>query len=72
MSEPKLWDPGFIIMIILAALGILIYLISRILDRRSELLPKQKGGGCENTNTNTNIVLAFISVFIIYKIFTSY
>lgn len=72
MSEPKLWDLGFIMMIVLFGLIFLIYSISRILDRRSKLLPKQKGGGCENTNTNTNIVLAFISVFIIYKIFTSY
>lgn len=70
MSEPKLWDLGFIMMIVLFGLIFLIYSISRILDRRSKLLPKQKGGGCENTKTN--IVLAFISVFIIYKIFTSY
>lgn len=72
MSEPKLWDPGFIIMIILGVLGILMISTNLIKELIQFWFPKQQGGGCENTNTNTNIVLAFISVFIIYKIFTSY
>lgn len=67
MSEPKLWDTGFIMMIVLFGMAILMYLTPRIIKLYSS---KQQGGGSENTKTN--IVLAFISVFIIYKIFSSY
>ncbi len=66
MSEPKLWDPGFIMMIVLSVMAILMFVTPKII----KLFPKQQGGGSENTKTN--IVLAFISVFIIYKIFSSY
>ena len=66
MSEPKLWDMGFIIFIVLFGMAIIVLLTPSII----KWYPKQQGGGCENTKTN--IVLAFISAFIIYKIFTSY
>ncbi len=70
MSEPKLWDPGFIMMIVLFGMGILILATKKMIELYKLLFPKQQGGGSENTKTN--IVLAFISVFIIYKIFSSY
>jgi hypothetical protein len=70
MSEPKLWDTGFIMMIVLFGMGILILATKKMTELYIKLFPKQQGGGSENTKTN--IVLAFISVFIIYKIFSSY
>lgn len=67
MSEPKLWDTGFIMMIVLFGGAILVFLTPYIIKWYSK---QQQGGGCENTKTN--IILALISAFIVYKIFSSY